>query len=472
MPKKAKTAAKKIRPRNIAPKIHAAKKQPEKNPRKKNEKKEKKTAATHTRKKVSERAGGFTLGGFLQNTIFGAPHPTPQIKLADKSLKPAVTPAPKPALGVAKKTAPLPAKPASEKKKKEKADNARREKIEKAQKEKAEKEKAQQAAKEKKGKPAPATFKPIQFVLPKTKPEPVERTVRPEPAPVAAGEERIPFLSLSQAGQQAQPEAIVSRKVLPPAVVVARRILVAPTKVGKGKKGRLAERVSSGVPGLDALIEKGFERESVVLVTGDPGSGKTTLGLQYLINGAKAGENGILITFEERSEDLFKHAARYGWDLEGLVNDKKIVIFEYAPHEIEQFVEQGGLLRDTVDDIEARRLVIDSASSIALLFDNEYKMRLSLIKLAESLKKWGLTSLLVSEGTMDARGEPHDRFGLEYLADGILYLYNQREGEGRKRELEIIELKGTKHSLTLHDLEFGHHGLEVKPDHAHQKSRE
>lgn len=236
------------------------------------------------------------------------------------------------------------------------------------------------------------------------------------------------------------------------------RILAVPST----KKEREA-KVQSGIGGLDALMEGGFEPRSAVLVTGDPGAGKTTFLIQYLYEGAKTyDEPGVLITFEERKEDLIRHMRAYGWDLEALEKQKKIAILDYPPHEIERFLTEGEILRDTILNIGAKRVAIDSLSTFSLIFENEYKLRLGVLKVLDQFKKWGTTVLASGEGHISEQGEVQDRFDLSSLVDGSIYLYNLRRGERRERALEIIELKGIKHSTVVHPLVFERTGLRVE----------
>jgi KaiC/GvpD/RAD55 family RecA-like ATPase len=222
-------------------------------------------------------------------------------------------------------------------------------------------------------------------------------------------------------------------------------------------------KVWSGIPGLDPLIAGGFEPQSVVLVTGDAGSGKTTFGLQFLYNGAtQYGEPGILITFEERREDIVRRAREYGWDLEKLEGEGKLKILEYPPHEVERFISEGEIIRDMIADMGVKRVVMDSMTSFALVFESEYKMRLGILKAIGSLKKWGCTTLLISEGSAAGQGEVKDRFGIEYLVDGTIYLYNKRMRDYRQKFLEIVELKGVRHDNAVHPLSFGMFGITVE----------
>lgn len=266
------------------------------------------------------------------------------------------------------------------------------------------------------------------------------------------------------AEEKAEEKAPTQVVIKAPAATPAAAPVVAPVEVPAAATTREAKspKVKTGIPGLDDLMQGGFEPRSVVLLSGDPGSGKTTLALQFLYAGAmQYDEPGVFITFEERKEDIFRHMEGYGWKLEDLVNKHKLAILEYPPHEIERFITEGEIIRDIIMDIGAKRLVIDSMSSFAMLFDSPYKLRQGILKILSTLKKWGCTILVTSEGARGEKGEVADRFGLEYLTDGFVYLYNVREGDRRNRLLEIIELKGTSHDTNIHEVAFSKKGVGV-----------
>ena len=86
-------------------------------------------------------------------------------------------------------------------------------------------------------------------------------------------------------------------------------------------------RISSGIPGLDKLVEGGFKKNSINLFAGEPGAGKTIFAIQFLIDGLSKGENVLYITFEESQEKIFKHMERFGWDLRRFEKEGKIKVF-------------------------------------------------------------------------------------------------------------------------------------------------
>jgi len=223
------------------------------------------------------------------------------------------------------------------------------------------------------------------------------------------------------------------------------------------------DRVQTGIPGLDGMIGGGFERKSVVVIAGDAGSGKTTFALQFLYNGAKKfREKGLYITFEEQKESLFKHMAQYGWDFADLEKKGMIHVLEYPPHEVDRFISEGGIIEDLIKEKDVERVVIDSITSLVLLHENEYKRRQAFLVTIEALKKWGCMTLLTSEAKT-IKGEVRSRFGIEYLADGMLGIHVVRRGEERDYAFEIIKLRGIAHERKLCPLKITDKGIVLFP---------
>ncbi|MFH1448780.1 MAG: ATPase domain-containing protein [Candidatus Micrarchaeota archaeon] len=224
------------------------------------------------------------------------------------------------------------------------------------------------------------------------------------------------------------------------------------------------DKVKTGVPGFDSMIEGGFERKSVIVLAGEAGSGKTTFAMQYLYSGAALyKEPGLYITFEEQKSTLFKHMARMGWDFEKLVKEKKIFVLEYPPHEVESFINEGNVVEDLIRENGIQRVVIDSVTSLVLLRDEEYKRRQALLKTIDSLRKWGATTILLSEAVMES-GRMNVRFGIEYLADGLILIYNIRKGDVRDLALEISKMRGTAHERKLCLMKITSKGIVLYPN--------
>jgi KaiC/GvpD/RAD55 family RecA-like ATPase len=226
----------------------------------------------------------------------------------------------------------------------------------------------------------------------------------------------------------------------------------------------MEDRVQTGVPGLDELIEGGFKRSQVISLSGTSGSGKTTFAVQFLYNGAtQYNEPGLYITLGEQKKQIFANMLRYGWDLKKLEEERKILFVEYPPYEIEVFLSQEVVIRDSVEMVGVKRLVIDPVSSLLMGYGDEQKRRERLLRLLERLRSLGCTSLMTSESVGLDTEVPLGKFEVELFSDGIIYLYNVRRKNQRQRGIEVIKLRGTKHSNKVSPIEFSEHGIEVYP---------
>ena len=223
------------------------------------------------------------------------------------------------------------------------------------------------------------------------------------------------------------------------------------------------ERVKTGIPGLDSLIQGGLNRGSINLVTGDSGCGKTTFAMQFLYYGTvKYREPGIFISFEEPKKLVYKNMLKFGWNLEELEAQKKLAFIEYPTQEVAHFMAQEVLLRSSIEEMGVKRVAIDSITPFALLYETELKRRQEIHKLLAKLRKWGCTIMLTSECDIDRFGEPTARFNIEALADGLVYLYNQRKEKQRKKALEVVKMRGSEIKPNLYPIKFTKHGIAVQ----------
>jgi len=248
----------------------------------------------------------------------------------------------------------------------------------------------------------------------------------------------------------------VPAKRLPPNKAPASK---APAK--KAPTDDFMPRVPSGIPGLDPLIEGGFVKNSSILVRGDTGAAKTLFCLQYLHHGARfADEPGVYISFAESKEAIYNHGLQFGWDFRGLTKEKKFEVIRYEPHEVVKIMEEGGgLIRDTVESIGAKRITIDSLTAYEMFFENRYKANQSVLSLFELLKKWEVTSLVTAELAVSLNRESSDRLG--FLTEGIINLYHARRHTARVRALEIIKMRDTAHDEAVNLFTISKGGLRV-----------
>jgi KaiC/GvpD/RAD55 family RecA-like ATPase len=224
------------------------------------------------------------------------------------------------------------------------------------------------------------------------------------------------------------------------------------------------DRLPTGVPELDRVISGGLKAYSTTLVSGGAGTGKSTLALQFLVNGIILNNQaGIYITFEQTAQSVRELGKQFGWDLENLEKQNMLIIHEYTPEQISKALETGGgSIRDMIDSISARRIVIDSITEFRMLFHSEIAQRKALTELFKSLGRWKCTSLVI--GQEHSESGAHVSSVLDYECDAVILLYNERKGDIRFRSLEIYKMRETKHAGRIFPMRITQNGMIVNTE--------
>jgi KaiC/GvpD/RAD55 family RecA-like ATPase len=214
------------------------------------------------------------------------------------------------------------------------------------------------------------------------------------------------------------------------------------------------ERVPTGIKGLDIMLQGGLPKRSTILVSGGPGSCKTMLSMQFLVNGANSNENGVFIGFEEYPEKIIENFSCFNWPLKELMKKKKIEILRVELYDYEKFKM---LISDSVERINAKRLVIDPITVISLFFEKPLEIRRSLLDLDKLFKKLDCTTLLTCE--IPAGEKRISSFGIEeFMCDGIIYLYSKPT-----RAISILKLRGSAHDEQIRPFKITKEGIVVNP---------
>jgi KaiC domain protein len=222
-------------------------------------------------------------------------------------------------------------------------------------------------------------------------------------------------------------------------------------------------RVSSGVAGLDEMIGGGFPSGHVVLVTGLPGTGKTCLALQYILDGTRRGEKGVYLSLEEDVPQLLESARQFGWPIDAAVDSGALKILRLDPKETKAGIHRiQGELGSELAKLAPKRIVLDSVSLLNMLSDDEPGRRATLFALAAACRGAGATTILTAEA--DPLHPEVSRDGLsEYVADGVVVLGYRTGADGHRvgLALRVLKMRRTGHVRSVQPYSIGPTGLVV-----------
>jgi circadian clock protein KaiC len=225
---------------------------------------------------------------------------------------------------------------------------------------------------------------------------------------------------------------------------------------------------STGIPGLDDILSGGFPSHQLYLVEGTPGTGKTTLALQFLLEGRERGETVLYITLSETRRELLAVARSHGWSLEGihihemepleatLSPDHQVTLFH--PSELELSETTGKVLK-TVEEIQPSRIVFDSLSEMRLLAQSSLRFRRQILALKQFFSGRKTTVLLLDDLT-----GPGDDHQLQSIAHGVIHLEQLATEYGaERRRLRVMKMRATSFRGGLHDFVLRRGGIDVFP---------
>lgn len=218
-------------------------------------------------------------------------------------------------------------------------------------------------------------------------------------------------------------------------------------------------RINSGILNLDKLVDGGIPKRNMVLVSGDYGTGKTTLGLQFIANGiAKHGELGVFVSFVNDKDEILEIGRQFGWQLKRFEREKTFEVIDVSPQRwikllkdrdssVEELVEE---MLKAVDNLEADRLVIDSLNEFSKLFESETALKSQVARLRKELRNRNCTSILTSRG----------KANIEEVVDGVFVLHYDGELE-KTRAIEVRKMRMTDHTDRMCPFEIREDGMIV-----------
>ncbi len=247
-------------------------------------------------------------------------------------------------------------------------------------------------------------------------------------------------------------------------------------KLKHKKKGARRKYDFTGVPGFDDLLKNGIPHGNAMLMAGGAGSGKTIFCMQTLINNAIKGKKCLIMTLEEREDRLIEHMEDFGWPVKQLIKKGKLKIKRMNPFDITRNVDallakQRGELLIDIDPVLLPKdfskpdfVVIDSLTAIASAFtgkDESYRIYIE--QLFRFLEKTGATSFLITE--TEQIPKVFSPTGVEeFLADGVVVLYNLKHSNVRENALEVLKLRGAAHEKKIVAMQISDVGITVYPE--------
>ena len=220
--------------------------------------------------------------------------------------------------------------------------------------------------------------------------------------------------------------------------------------------------VKTHVPGFDDLITKGIPKGSQILISGGPGTLKSTFCLQVLVNNAKQGKKCLFLSFEESKTNVIRNMKNFGWNPDDMLKSGNLVIRKMDPFQMSRSVEtllaqaRGELLIEVneaknliPDGMKPDLIVIDSLSAISAgFFGKEEGYRAYMSQIFETFRKINATSFMITE--VEHSTTKYSNSGVEeFLADAVFVFYNFRQGNERLNATEIIKLRGTQHKKRI-----------------------
>lgn len=213
----------------------------------------------------------------------------------------------------------------------------------------------------------------------------------------------------------------------------------------------MMRKIKTGIHNMDRLLGGGVPEKETLLVKGEPGAGKTNLGLEFLYRGAEKGQNGLFISFQDSKDEVLR-ATTFDWEFEKYVDSGTINIRKMDPYRYEQVAD---MLRGMIKENNADRVVIDPITDLDLYIDSRKDIRKNLLSVKKEIASLDATAMLLAENEEATEIE-------EEVADGIINMTVKRDGGQVRREIYVKKLRGSDFNHSVHNYILNSDGLKVQ----------
>jgi len=217
------------------------------------------------------------------------------------------------------------------------------------------------------------------------------------------------------------------------------------------------ERIKTGIPGLDEILSGGIPKDSLFLIAGPAGVGKTVMCVQIVYNNILQGRKAVFVSFDE-GKKLIRYMKSFGWDLEPLINEGKLALLDFIAIKEKGVSDYVNIMLQKIREMNAEIAVIDSITTLVLSMPEPAEARI-IIDLLRRMKPPGTTIIATANMSMGSK-----KIGVgveEIIADGVILLRRYFYKGEQRIKLIVMKLRGSDHSRKFHEVLITNKGVEV-----------
>lgn len=225
-----------------------------------------------------------------------------------------------------------------------------------------------------------------------------------------------------------------------------------------------SDRIPTGIEGLDEMLGGGLLQNSVAVVKGAPGTGKSCIGMEFISRGVtEYDEPGLIVTFEEFPRQLYRDAVSIGFDLRAYERDDLLrTIFTTPSVFLREIQQPGGIFDRTIDEISARRVFVDSMTQLERITQDAVELREIMYTFLNGLLRYDITALVTQEDAFITGNMSVAEAGLSYIVDTIIQLRYVEISSSMDRALFVLKHRASDHDKRIRRLLITDGGLKVE----------